>query len=177
MFSMEMLKTILSQQQEVIKTFSSREAAGQALHHLVLLGFPIAQVFLLGHGCKENLYSIELPSKFYGTVTGTATGLKQGMFLGNLMGGATGLLLGAGLISLPGVGQLALSGAIAFVLLSAGVCTAAGGLMGSLIGLGLTSDQAKVFSQQTAKGKVLLLVEGTAQDIDLARHLLQKSAF
>jgi hypothetical protein len=171
-----MLKKILAQQRQVIKTFSTREAAGEALYHLVLLGFPIAQVFLLGHGCEENPHSIELPSDVYGTVTGTATGLKQGMLLGNLVGGATGLLLGAGLLALPSVGQLALSGAIAFVLLSGGVCTAAGGLMGSLIGLGLTSEQAEVFSQQTARGSVLLLVEGTAQDIDLARHLLQKSA-
>ncbi len=171
-----MLKTILTQRRQVIKAFSTREAAGEALHHLVLLGFPLAQVFLVGHDCEDNLHSVELPSDGYGTVTGTATGLKQGMILGNLVGVATGLLLGAGLIALPGVGQLALSGAIAFVLLSGGVCTAAGGLMGALIGLGLTSKQAKVLSQQTASGSVLLLVEGTAQDIDLARHLLQKSA-
>jgi hypothetical protein len=171
-----MLNAILTQRRQVIKTFSTREAAGKALDHLVISGFPIAQVFLLGHGCEENLNSSALPSNAYGTVTGTATGLKQGMILGNLMGGTTGLLLGAGLIALPGVGQLALSGAIGFVLLSGGVCTAAGGLMGALIGLGLTSEQAKAQSEQISSGSVLLLIEGTGQDIDLARHLLQKPA-
>jgi hypothetical protein len=171
-----MLRAILTQRRQVIKSFSTREAAGEVLHRLVLLGFPLAQVFLLDHGSAENLHSKELPSDAYGTVTGTATGLKQGMILGNLGGGATGLLLGMGLITLPCVGQLALSGALAFVLLSGGVCTAAGGLIGSLIGLALTSEQAKVFSQQVASGNVLLVVEGTEQDVDLARRLLRKSA-
>jgi hypothetical protein len=173
-----MLNAILSQRQQVIKTFSTRQSAGKALDHLVISGFPIAQVFLLGHGCEENLNSSALPSKPYGTgtVTGTATGLKQGMVLGNLAGGTTGLLLGAGLIALPGVGQLALSAAIGFMLLSGGVCTAAGGLIGALIGLGLTSEQAKAQSEQISSGSVLLLVKGTGQDIDLARHLLQRPA-
>lgn len=171
-----MLSAILTQHRHVLKTFSTRESAEQAFDHLVLSGFPIAQVFLLGHGSKESSPSSTLPSDAYGTITGTATGLKQGMLLGNLVGGVTGLLLGAGLIALPCVGQLALSGAVAFVLLSGGVCTAAGGLMGSLIGLGLTSDQARIFSRQISSGSVLLLVEGTASEIDRARHLLQKSA-
>jgi hypothetical protein len=171
-----MLSPILAQHQKVIKTFSTLEAAVQAFDHLVLSGFPIAQVFLLGHGCEKNLYSSERPAHAYGTITGTSIGLKQGMVLGNLVGGATGLLLGVGLIALPGVGQLALSGAITFVLLSGGVCTAAGGLMGALIGLGLTAKQAKAFTQQISRGSILLLVNGTAQDIDRARHLLQKAA-
>jgi hypothetical protein len=171
-----MLNTILTQHRQVLKAFSTREAAGRAFDHLVLSGFPIAQVFLLGHGCEENSRPSTFPSDAYGTITGTATGLKQGIVLGNLAGGITGLLLGVGLMALPGVGQLALSGAIAFVLLSGGVCMAAGGLIGALIGLGLTSEQAKVYSRQISSGSVLLFVEGSVPEIDRARHLLQKSA-
>lgn len=87
----------------------------------------------------------------------------------------TGLVLGAGLIALSGVGQLVFSSAIAFMLISGGICTAAGGLVGAMIGLGLTSEQAKAHSQQVADGHVLLMVEGTAQDLDRARSLLQES--
>jgi hypothetical protein len=171
-----MFNTILTQRRQVLKTFSSREAAGQALDHLVLSGFPIAQVFLVGQDWSEDSQnSIKLPSHSFSAVTGTATGLKKGMVLGNLVGGTTGLLLGAGLIALPGVGELMLSSAIAFVLLSGGICTAAGGLTGALIGLGLTSKQAKAYSQEVSRGSVLLLVEGTARDIARARYLLQKS--
>lgn len=168
-----MFNPILTHHRTAIATFSTRAAAGQALDHLVLSGFPLAQVFLLDHGLEQP-HSLELPCDTFGTVTGTATGLKQGMFLGNFIGGTSGLLLGAGLIALPGVGQLMLSSAIAFVLLSGGIGTATGGLVGALIGLGLTSKQAREHSQQVSRGNLLLVVEGTGQDIDRARHLLKK---
>jgi hypothetical protein len=165
-----MFSTILNQHRQVIGIFSSREEAGVALDRLVFSGFAIAKLFLLGQDWGE---STQKPSaNSFGTITGTATGLKKGMAIGNLVGGTTGLLLGAGLIALPGVGQLMLSSAIAFVLLSGGVCTAAGGLAGALIGLGLTSEQAKAYSQQVSQGSFLLIVEGTAREIDRARHLL-----
>lgn len=170
-----MFNTILTHQRAVIGTFPSREAAGLALDHLVLSGFPLAQVFILDHSL-EDVNSLKIPSSSLGTVTGTATGLKKGMILGNLVGGTTGLLLGAGLIALPGVGQLRLSSAIAFVVLSGGICTASGGLTGALIGLGLTSEQAKAYSQVVSRGSLLLAVEGTSHDIERARYLLKKSA-
>jgi hypothetical protein len=171
-----MFNTILTQHRRVIGTFSSREAAGQALDRLILSGFPIAQVFLLGHDWSEDHQnSAELPSSSFGTVTGTATGLKKGMLLGNLVGGTTGVLLGVGLLALPGVGQLMLSSAIAFVLLSGGICTAAGGMTGALIGLGLTSEQVKAYSQQVSRGSFLLVAEGTAQSINRAQSLLRQS--
>jgi ribose/xylose/arabinose/galactoside ABC-type transport system permease subunit len=66
-----------------------------------------------------------------------------------------------------------LSSAIAFTLLSGGVYTAAGGLIGAFIGLGLTEEQAKAYSQQVARGSILLIVEGTPQEIVRARHLLK----
>jgi hypothetical protein len=171
-----MFNPILTQQRQVLGTFSSREEAGRALDCLVFSGFPIAQVFLLGPSCQEQQNSLNLPSDSFGAIAGTATGLKKGMFLGNLVGGATGLLLGVGILALPGVGQVLLSGAIGFTLLSGGICTAAGGLAGALIGLGLTSEQAKAYQQQISQGRVLLIVEGSGQEVDRAKYLLAKSA-
>lgn len=171
-----MLKTILTQHRQVIGTFSSREAAGLAFDRLIISGFPLAQVFLVGQDtAKECQNSPELPSESWGTVTGTATGLKKGMVVGNLLGGASGLFLGFGLMALPGVGQLVLSSAIAFTLLSTGICTVAGGLSGALIGLGITSEQAKEYGQQISRGSFLLIVEGTAREIERAKYLLKKS--
>jgi hypothetical protein len=171
----------VTQHRQVVKTFSSREAAGQAMERLVLSGFPIAQVFLFGNGTFDGIEAqasnrrSTLQPGSYGTITGTALGLRKGLVLGNFAGGMTGLVLGAGLIALPGVGQLVVSSAIAFMLLSGGICTAAGGLVGAMIGLGLTSEQAKIYSQQIARGSVLLVIEGTVQDLDRARYLLQES--
>jgi hypothetical protein len=173
-----MLDTILDQHRQVVGIFSSREEAGIALDRIVFSGFPIAKVFLLGKHWNEsfqNAVPSKLPSNEFGKITGTATGLKKGMFIGNLLGGTTGLLLGAGLIALPGVGQLMLSSAIAFILVSGGICTAAGGLTGALIGLGLTSEQAKAYSLKVSEGSFLIVVEGTKAEIDRVRHLLKES--
>lgn len=171
-----MLKTILSQHRQVIGTFSSREAAGLAFDRLIISGFPLAQVFLVGQDAGEECQnSLEFPSQSWGTVQGTATGLKKGIVVGNLVGGTSGLLLGFGLMALPGVGQLLLSSAIAFTVLSTGICTAAGGLSGALIGLGITSKQAKEYEQQISRGSFLLIVEGTAREIERAKCLLKKS--
>jgi len=172
-----MLKTILTQQRQVIGTFSNREAAGLALDRLIISGFPLAQVFLLGQDGDHNSHQdgLELPPDSIGTVMGTATGLKKGMVVGNFVGGASGLLLGVGLMALPGVGQLLLSSAIAFTLLSTSICTVAGGLSGALIGLGITSEQAKEYRQQISSGSFLLIVEGTAGDIERAKYLLKTS--
>ncbi len=168
-----MLSRVFVQRREVVKTFSSREAAGKALDHLVFSGFAIAQTFLLDENSAGQTSA--KPESNHGAIAGTATGLKKGLAFGNLVGGTAGLLLGVGMLALPGVGQLTLSSAIAFVLLSGGVCTAAGGLAGGLIGLGLSSEQVKDFSQQISQGRVLLVFEGTSQEIDRARQLLQTS--
>jgi hypothetical protein len=172
-----MFRDVLNQRRQVIGMFSSRETAGKALDRLILSGFPIAQAFLIGQDCNssKSTASSELPTAPIGAITGTATGLKKGFVLGNLIGGTSGLLLGAGLLALPGVGQVVLSSAIAFTLLSGGIGIAAGGLMGALIGLGLTSEQAKQYSQQVANGNILLMVKGTAQEIDRAQQFLKKS--
>jgi len=81
-----MFNTILTQQRQVLGTFSSREEAGEALDCLVFSGFPLAQVFLLGQGSQKWQNSLNLPSDSFGAIAGTATGLKKGMFLGNLVG-------------------------------------------------------------------------------------------
>lgn len=163
-----MFREVLKQQRRVIATFSNLEAAGEALDRLILSGFPIAQTFLVGQNSNrsENPASLPFPASDFGTITGTATGLKKGLILGNLLGGASGLLLGTGLLALPGVGQVALSTAIVFTLLSGGICTATGGLIGGLISLGLSAEEAKKYSRLVANGNVLLLIEGTVQDID-----------
>lgn len=184
-----MFSNILSHQRVVIANFSNRESAIQTFDHLVLSGFPLAQLFLLGHdldhgpnkgldysseqGLDHSLERSNLPKVSYGCVTGTATGLNKGALLGNLIGGTSGVLLGVGLIALPGVGQLMLGSVIAFILLSGGACSAAGGLTGAFIGLGLTSQQAQSHAQQIAKGRLLLVVEGTARDIEHAHYLLK----
>jgi hypothetical protein len=49
-----MLDTILDQHRQIVGTFASRKEAGIALDRIVLSGFPIAQIFLLGKDGEES---------------------------------------------------------------------------------------------------------------------------
>jgi hypothetical protein len=162
-----------------VGVFSSLGAAGQALDRLVLEGFPLKSVFLVGNDlgdCQANSKAIRgvqlVDQKQVGTISGTTQGLTKGLVAGNILGGATGVLLGLGILALPGVGQIALTSAIVFTLLSGGICTAAGGVIGALVGLGLTENQVKQCSEQLSQGNYLLIVNGTEQEIHLAERIL-----
>jgi len=168
---------ILNQHRRAIAVFSARHLAENAFDQLVLSGFPLSNVFLLGQAAEDNQKPVgtrmpPLASTQIGAVTGTATGLKKGLVMGNLVGGATGLLLGFGLLALPGMGQLVLTAAIALTLISTGACTVAGGMIGVLIGLGLTAEQATLYAKQIADGQFLLVVEGTTQELLRAERIL-----
>ena len=168
---------ILNQHRQAIAVFSTHTLAESAFDQLVLSGFPLSKLFLLGPTAEANskppeTLTPEAAPMHMGDVTGTATGLKKGLVIGNVVGGTAGFLLGLGLLALPGMGQIVLTSAIALTLISTGACTAAGGMIGVLVGLGLTSEQAKVYAQQVTEGKSLLVVEGTTQEISRAEHIL-----
>ena len=175
---MELFK-VLSQQSRIVGTFLGSEAASKGLDRLVLAGFPLANVFLLGHDLaewQENGKVVRgvqvIDQEQAGAIVGTDLGLTKGLVAGNLLGGATGIVLGLGILALPGVGQIALTSAAVFTLLSGGVCTAAGGVIGSLVGLGLTEKQVKHYRTQLADGKYLLVVNGTESEIQCAERIL-----
>ncbi len=169
----------LNQQNRVVGRFSSVEKAGKGLDQLVLAGFPLAKVFLLGEDLadwQDNGKAVDgtriVDQAEANAITGTGLGLAKGLVAGNILGGATGVLLGMGILALPGLGQVALASAAIFTLVSGGVCTAAGGVIGSLIGLGLTEKQVKLYREQISCGKYLLIVNGTEREIQCAERIL-----
>jgi len=174
------LLTLLKQGSRTIGTFSNPESAARALDRLILAGFPLANIFLIGKDFatwEQNgkvVQGCQLVNQVQpGAIAGTALGLTKGLVAGNVLGGAAGVLLGLGLLALPGVGQVALGSAVVFTLLSGGICTAAGGMIGALIGLGMTETQAREYSQQVAKGYYLIVVSGTDREIRCAERLLK----
>jgi hypothetical protein len=168
---------ITKQQRRAIGIFPSREAAGKAVDQLMFSGFPIEKVFLVGQDTtsyvfdSERLYAM-IDQARAGTLTGTALGFKKGFTVGKAIGGLAGIFLGLGILTLPVVGAVAVMPAIAITCLSGGVCTAAGGVIGALVGLGLTDKQAKAYSQRLALGDSLVIVDGTNEEINRAIEIL-----
>lgn len=169
---------MLNQISRVVGIYPNIESAGKGLDQLVLAGFPLAKVFLVGKNltdCVDNgtVKGVQLVDQAQaGSITGTALGLTKGLVAGNILGGATGIVLGLGILALPGVGQIALTSAAVFTLLSGGICTAAGGVIGALVGLGLTENQVNNYRKQLAKGNYLLIAIGTEQEIEAADRIL-----
>jgi len=170
---------IFTQTTRIVGVFSSLEQAGQALDRLVLQGLPLKNLFLVGNNLAEwqangtAIPGVNLVDQSQaGSITGTAQGLTKGLVAGNLLGAASGVLLGLGMLALPGVGQIALTSAIAFTVISGSVGIAAGGMIGALIGLGLTEQQVKQSQELLAQGKFLLIINGTERQIQSAEKML-----
>jgi len=95
---------------------------------------------------------------------------------GALIGGLAGLLIGVSEIAVPGVGLLLIGGWLATTLLGAGLGAIAGGLVGSLVEIGLSHEQAGHLSEWIQKGGTVLTVQTDEDripqvvDILKARH-------
>lgn len=170
---------IINQRSRAIAVFSDLEVAGQALDSLIINGLPLANIFLVGQDIAANEKNGQMVKMEYqvehfspGMITGTTLGLKKGWFVGNFLGGSVGLCLGLGMLSLPGVGQIAFTSAVIFTLISSGICTAAGGVVGALIGLAITEKQANTYNALIAQGYYLIIMNASETVLKRAECIL-----
>jgi hypothetical protein len=100
-------------------------------------------------------------------------GALAGAVTGGLAGGALGGILGAAATALlPGVGPIIAAGTLAMFLGYAGAGVAVGGILGAMMGLGISEDEARQYEQMFNEGKAIVAVRNgneVAQEI-LARH-------
>lgn len=166
-----------------IAVLPSLEAIGQAIDQLVLSGFPLAQIFLIGKDTrpfawvrKDVLDTVPIKELLHqatiDTVTGSSTTLKRGTLAGNFTGGVAGLLLCLGLLVVPGVGEAVLGSAIIYLFSTIGMGTLAGGAIGAWVGRGITAQQTKNYAAQVDQGNYLLIISGTETEIFRAEHIL-----
>lgn len=173
----------IHQYSRVIAVLPSLDAIGQAVDHLVLSGFPLSQLFLVGQDNRgfppKNKTCVEiLPVKellheaAIETVTNSTTNLRRGLMVGNVTGGLTGLLVGVGLLAVPGVGELFLAYVAAYLFSSLGLGTLTGCAVGALVGQGISHRTAKDYAAQALQGNYLLIVNGSESEVFRAEHLL-----
>jgi hypothetical protein len=174
-------KQVDVQSNRAIAVFPNREAAGQALDKLVLSGFLLKKIFLIGKQSASNDQSVDteiisalVNQARIGAITETAY-LRKGLVIGKVSGGLVGLLLGLNILARLGVSQIALVPAVGFTLLCGGICTVAGRIVGALIGLRMTKKQARKYGERVVRGNYLLIVNGTKDDIKQAERILNNS--
>ncbi len=157
-----------------IGIFTKREDTESALNQLKNANFPIEKVSVVGKDVSQGHEIASLQNKF--SRHKTVEGLQKGAVVGGTLGAIGGLLAGFSTLMLPEVDSIVLTGAKAVLgaIFAGGfVGTAAGGLIGAVIGNGVSEEHAKAYSDRIAKGDYLVMVDGTNDEIHQAESILR----
>jgi hypothetical protein len=133
------------------------------------------------HGFSSDAISVLLPDK-RGTrdfahehSTKAPEGATTGGVAGLGVGAALGWLAGIGALAIPGVGPFIAAGPIMAALGGAAVGTAAGGVIGALVGLGIPELEAKRYDDKVRGGNILMSVHThDGKERDVAKDILKR---
>lgn len=104
-----------------------------------------------------------------------AADAEVGTALGIEIGGGIGLLAGFGALAIPGVGAFIAAGPILATLMGAGIGGVGGGLIGALIGMGVSEYEATRYRERLRAGEILLAVHADNPEWrDRAREILTR---
>ncbi len=159
------------------------DTVGQAVDHLVLSGFPLTQIFLVGRDTrfftgdkldlaatvpiKELLHRVNVKTMTY------ASGDRQrGQIIGRYTGALSGLLAGLGLLLVPGIGEILLAAVAVSLVSLTGLGTLTGDAVGGAIGQKMARRLIDTYLSQVLQGDYLLLVSGSDSDICRAELIL-----
>ena len=103
-----------------------------------------------------------------GATTGGVAGLG--------VGAAVGWLAGIGALAIPGVGPFIAAGPIMAALGGAAVGTAAGGIIGALVGMGIPEFEAKRYDAKIREGNILISVHADdSKRRDVAKEMFERN--
>jgi hypothetical protein len=103
-------------------------------------------------------------------------GATTGGTTGAVVGGVLGWLAGIGALAIPGIGPLIAAGPIVGMLAGAGAVGVAGGVVGTLVGLGIPEYEAKRFEGRVKNGGTLLSVHCDSSDwVKRAKKVLEET--
>lgn len=88
----------------------------------------------------------------------------RGAEVGAAIGGIGGLVIGLSTLAIPAIGPLVVAGPLAVLLASTGFGAAGGGLLGALIKMGVTHEEASAYAEAIRRGSTLVLLK-TANDL------------
>lgn len=101
----------------------------------------------------------------------------EGAGIGGWIGGIFGLLVGAAFIWVPGFGPLLVAGPLATVILGGiegtAVGAAGGGLLGGLLGIGVSRKHLLKYEDHLRGGRYLVVVGGTRDEMVRAEDVLR----
>lgn len=158
-------------EQSIAGIYNSMHAAEEALAHLDERHFPLDKVSILA----QNL---ESEKQVHGYVT-MGDVAADSAITGAWVGGLFGMLIGAAFIWVPGFGPLLVAGPFAAALLGglegAAFGAAGAGLLGALVGWGVSKKHVLKYEESLRGGKYLLIIHGMPEEIEQAQAILKET--
>ena len=162
----------MTDKSNVVAVYDSHTRADEALSKLSAASFDIKKVSIIGKDFRTE----EKVVGYYST----GDRMKYWGELGAFWGGIWGLLFGAGFFLIPGVGPILVAGPFLATLLGAlGSAVVVGGLSAlaaGLVSLGIPKDRALKYETDIKADKFLLVVHGTAEEVERARAILAETS-
>lgn len=145
--------------------FKTRLEAERAVEDLVHLGIAREDISLL---MSDTTRGAE-----FKLAAGAAIpeGSKAGGTIGSALGAIATGFVSLGIIS-PGIGLVA-AGPVLAKLAGVGAGAFAGGLAGSLMGLGIAENDAEFYTEEISRGRILLGVYADEKILDQARRITE----
>ena len=155
----------------VVGVYTTMSGAETAVRSLGEGGFPIQKVSIIAKHLVDD-------KRVHGYVTACDVA-KTSAATGAWVGGIFGLLVGAAFLWVPGVGPLVVVGSLAAVLLGGVEGAVAGaavtGVLGWLVGLGISREKILKYEEAVKAGKFLVIAHGPADAVNKAREILKTS--
>lgn len=151
--------------QTITKVYGTYNKARNAVVDLESAGIPMDNISVLANEKGRQEYENDVDQE---TEAGTGAGL------GAVVGGAAGLLTGLGLLAIPGLGPVVAAGWLASTALGVVAGGATGGIVGSLIGNGVSENDAHIYSEAVRRGGTLVSVQTQDHNIATVQSILGK---
>ena len=157
-----------------IGLFKTRQDAESAMKKLNDSGFDMNKVSVVNKNAKTGDMQGATVSDDTSQIAESA---GKSAAIGGATGGTIGLIGSLGVLAIPGVGLAAEAGILLANTLFAGTLGAAsGGLLGALVGWGLSEDEAKYYSDRVNdSGDYLVVVETDANSMNQAQTAFQEN--
>jgi hypothetical protein len=162
----------MNDQGNVVAIYNSHTEAEQAVAQLSAASFDITKISIIG----KDYHTEEKVVGYYTT----GDRMKSWGGLGAFWGGIWGLLFGAGFFLVPGIGPVLVAGpflaALIGALESAVVVGGLSAVAAGLVSLGIPKDSAVKYESEIKADKFVMVVHGTAEELERARTILAGTA-
>lgn len=159
----------MATERSVVGIYPTMSAAEEAVHTLDRADFPLGQISIVAR-------NLESEKEIQGYITAGDVAMR-GAGTGAWVGGLFGLLVGAAFIWVPGFGPLLVAGPLAAMLLGGvegvAVGAAGGGLLGALLGWGVSKQHILKYEEKVKSGKYLVIVHGDDELVSKAHTVLE----